>query len=505
MSESNLLKSSRQTHLCGCLTVLFPRMWKGSTAAVLCLATLSVGATTASAEVPICGKDGDPESKQAVDDGRQLSEIIAIHTCWKADTENGKHQYLNDLYGRWVVEQEPSATSASMVRDYESEKRGAIARFFMGKSNGAVVTVKLKVRDPDVEFTVPLVAVNYHGRSGEGQAFVTNITTSDMALPDFRISPNTSVSIDASARTTDEVDVQAAGVVLAAVKDSLSIAAPAGSLLTSVNREQVQRVATAYDSALSKLLSTTISESLSAGRVLSEWYPGASFLVAVEVPKSIRTKNDQRGKDKIAEQRTMYFRIRMACPRLSVFDTVSACEIGTPNLRALINSPYREPGNNPRQIRGGPGFTGATYREIATDLAGRVNPNQVLAFRLGVGKTLRQFLAEQEWFLGLSKKMVDLPEQQKAVADAAVGDGDRKGTTKQKETLRESTVAADEFCQAVVDKLFSAGLSHLDAQIGLWALATGVPDFAASRSVFQSAPRCLEQLPGKGWAFTPEI
>ncbi|MEH3098854.1 hypothetical protein [Sphingomonas adhaesiva] len=459
---------------------------------------------TATAQTPICARDGDPDSTQAVSDGRQLSEIIAVDTCWKADTENGKHQYLNDLYGRWVVEQEPPVTRANLVRSYQSEKRGAIARFFVGKSNGAVVTVKLKLRDPDVEFTVPLLSVNYNGKSGEGQAFITNITTSDMGLPDFRLSPNTSVTVEASARTTDEVDVQSAGVVLAAVKDSLSIAAPAGSLLTSVNREQVQRVAAAYDSALSKLLSTTISESMSASRVLSEWYPGASFLVAVDVPRSIRTINDRGDKGKSTGQRTMYFRIRMACPRLSVFDTVSACESGSTNLRALINSPYRDPGNSARQVQGEPGFTGTTYQKIAADLAGRINPNQVLAFRVGVGKTLRQFLTEQEWFLMLSKKMVDLPAEQKVVADAAVAEGALKATKEEKKTLTASIVAADEFCQAVVDKLFSAGLSHLDAQIGLWALATGVPDFAASRSVFQGAPRCTEQLPGAGWSFSTD-
>lgn len=467
------------------------------------LATTSALAAPAVAESPSCMADGDSESQQKVGDGRQLSEIIGVHSCWDADTENGKHHYLGDLYGRWIVEQVPLEQKHSLVRDYNSEKRSAVARFFVGKSNGAVISLKLKMRDPDVEFTMPLVALNYNGRSGEGQAFVTSITTSEMGLPDFRISPNSSVAVEASARLANEVDVQSTGIVLAAVKDSLSIASPAGSLLTSINRDQVQRVATAYDSALSKLLSTTISESMSAGRLLSEWYPGASFLVVAEVPESIRTFRDKEaGGRNVVQKRQMMFRVSMACPRLSVFDTVSACET---NLRTLINSPYRLAGKNARQVVGAPGFDGDTYKKVAADLAGRINPNQVLAFRLGVGKTLRQFLTEQEWFLSLSKKMVDVPTKERAIADAAVADGQGGPTTAELTTLKPSLLAADEFCEAVVDKLYSAGLSRLDSKIGLWALATGVSDFAASRSIFQNARRCAEHLPGKGWTFVPAV
>lgn len=503
MTKSNLfgLVEQQNIHLPYLATFARTRL----TLAVMAAGAAFVASTPTAAEAWTC-KDGESDTVQAVTDGRQLSQIIGVHSCWSANVENGKHQYLNDLYGRWVMEQITSDKPDNLVRDYKSEKRSPLARFFVGKSNGSVISVKLRMRDPDVEFTIPIVAVNYNGKSREGEAFITNVTTSEMGFPDFRISANSSVSVEASARLTDEVDVQSANIVLSAVRDSLSIAAPAGSLLTSVNRDQVQRVATAYDSALSKLLSTTISESMSAGRLLSEWYPGASFLVSVEVPSSIRTLGDNAPRAPGAhQQRRIMFRVGMACPRLSVFDTVSACESGTTNVRSLINSPYRDAGRNPRQVIGEPGFTSETYKKIASDLFGRVNANQVLSFRLGVGKTLRQFLTEQEWFLSLSKKMVDISPLDKSAAEASLSDKEAGSVNRNKKAPEIPILAADEFCTAVVDKLFSAGLSRLDSQIGLWALATGVPDFAASRSVFQAAPRCTEQLPAKVWTYAPTV
>jgi hypothetical protein len=445
-----------------------------------------------------CASERDAEEMASIGETRQLSEIIGVRSCWDANVANDKQQYLNDLYGRWVIEELTADRSSQLVRSYRLEKRGAIARLFMGRSNGLVAAVRLKVRDPDIEFTIPLVAVQYNGRSGEGQAFVTSITTSDMSMPDFRVSANSSVSIEASARQTNDVDVQSASVALTAIKDSLAIAAPSGSLLTSVNREQVQRVATAYDTAISKLLSTTIAEATSAGRLMSEWYPGASFIVAVEVPDTVKTMTR-------SASRRLLFRVSMACPRPSVFDTASVCETGTLNLRMLINSPYRTAGNTARYAIGKPGFTGDEYRALVKDMGGRVSAQQVLSFRLGVGKSLRQYIIEQEWFLSLSKKMVDPSSSEQLIVGKVTSSGDDRALPekeKEKEkVLRSAQHAANEFCSAVIDKLFSAGLSQLDAKIGLWAIATGIPDFAVSRGYFQSAAGCRNLLPGKDWTF----
>jgi len=465
----------------------------------------TAGAGVPNSETPAnCAADtADGESGSVPSETRQLSALIGVHNCWQADLSNDKLYFLNDLYARWIVEEMPLTDSTSLVRDYKREKRNPVARFFVGKASGAIMSVKIHVRDPDIDFTVPLVAIDYNGRSGQGQAFVTTITNSDMGLPDFRLSPNSSVAIEATARLTDEVDVQAAGVVLAAVRDTLAIASPAGSLLTSLNRDQVQRVSTAYDSTFSKLLSTTISESTSVGRLMSEWYPGSSIIVSVNLPDNIKTIS-QTG------NRRLIFKISLACPRLSVFDATTVCLSGVAsndgdNMRVLINSPYKKGGSGARQVTGRPGFASVPYSNAVAGLGERVNAHQVLNFRLGIGKTLRQYMTEQEWFIGLSKKMVSPDEKTVAAANQAVIEG---GETELKPAdrnlLTPAKSAADEFCKAVVDRLFAAGLSRLDSQIGLWAIATGIPDFSTSRGFFQNASGCVEYLPGESWRYASE-
>ncbi len=459
----------------------------------------------AKVSAPTCAADTAEGNDVSVpSETRQLSTVIGVHNCWQADVSNDSLYFLNDLYARWVVEEIPFADSNSLVREYKLEKRSPLVRFFVGKSAGAVMSIKIHMRDPDVDFTIPLVSVDYTGRSGQGEAFVTSIIKSDMSLPDFRISPNSSVSIEATARLTDEVDVQAAGVVLAAVRDSLSIASPAGTLLTSLNRDQVQRVSAAYDNALSRLLSTTISESTSAGRMMSEWYPGASIVVSITLPENIRTR---RG----TEDRRLHFRVSMSCPRLSIFDATSVCLTGArdsdgDNMRTLINSPYKKGKAESRFVTGRPGYASPSYAVAVQGLSERINAHQVLAFRLGVGKTLRQYLTEQEWFIGLSKKMVEPDEKTVEVANKAVNEDSESGLSNDAiKLLTPAKNAADEFCEAVVDRLSAAGLSKLDAQVGLWAIATGVPDFTASRSFFQRAPGCVQHLPGPTWRYAVDL
>lgn len=449
-------------------------------------------------------------------DPRRLTETIGVLDCWEADVGNDKHYYLNDLYARWVIE-EIGARGTPLVRDYRAETPPFVERIFVGHTRGTVTSVKIKMHDPDIDFTIPLLSVDYNGKVGQGQAFVTNLLTSDMSLPDFRLSPNSSVSIEATSRITNEVDVHATGIVLGTLKDALSIAAPGSSLLTSINREQVQKVSGAYDAALSNLLSRTIAESTTTGRLMSEWYPGASVLVSIDVPAKIRTTGQVlESKKTKATLRRLWFRLTLTCPRLSIFDTVSVCETDggeDKNLRVLINSPNRKPSGTVNGVVGQPGHDSPQYQAAVTDLAQRVTPHQVLNFRMGDSKSLRQFMTEQEWFISLSKKMVQPDEgvttiASQVVATEAEGSAntvrEQQTLANQRAALSPSTAAAEEFCTAVVEKLYSAGLSQLDSEIGLWAIATGIPDFATSRDIFAAANGCRNRLPGNGWSFVDQ-
>ncbi|HMJ92542.1 MAG TPA: hypothetical protein VK472_00435 [Allosphingosinicella sp.] len=452
--------------------------------------------------------------------------MIGVKECWPTVVDDDSQLYLNDLYTRWIVEEIGADPSLSMARDYHAEKHSAIERFFVGRKREATVTVKIRMRDPDVDFTIPLLSVDYDGRRGQGQSFTTLVSRSDMSLPAFRITPSTSASLETQARSSNQIDMQATGIVLSALKDTLSIASPASSLLTSINREQVQRTANAYDTALSKLLSSTKAETMTTSRLLSEWQQGASFLISVDVPANIRTTNST-GAD-----RRLWFRIKMACPRLSAFDTLSVCELSDGNVLTLITSPHLQD-----DFAGQPGVASATYRTAVDRLRGRISPHQILSFPLGPGKTVRQFLTEQEWFISLSKKVLTAPatvnrdaasgatsvamttELGNASTTSGGGSAGAGNATPPAEgqraapppedagTVTENTLEANELCEAIAEKLYSAGLSRLDANIGLWAAITGMPDFTNSRGIFQNAASCREHLPRDtaAWRFETPI
>ncbi|MGZ8286839.1 MAG: hypothetical protein ACXW27_16015 [Allosphingosinicella sp.] len=483
----------------------------GLTLPVLLLTALpsQAGAQTAVSPAGLCSKNGATPRDFAAD-ARRLSHFVGIHECWQADLADGRQYYLNDLYTRWIVE-EVGATAAAMPRDYRAERRSPIARFFVGKTRGTTLSVKIRMRDPDVDFTIPILSLNYDGRRGQGEAFTTLLSRSDMGLPDFRITPTTSASIDASVRSSNEIDVQAAGIVLSTLRDALTIASPGSSLLTSINRDQVQRTSTAYDTALSRLLSTTVAETATTGRLLSEWQPGNAILVSVDIPNSIRTE----GTDPTLPRR-LWFKISMACPRLSAFDTLNVCEITAPesNQPLLLSSRHFEAaGDNPYR-KGEPGIRSSEYFNAVWYMHDRISPHQVLSFRVANGKTLRQFLTEQEWFIAMSKALVTAGSEDSSAAAAVAAESggaavpvDPAAAPRASEPSRNISVdpkddklrtkieKASELCEAISEKFYSAGLSRLDANIGVWAAITGMPDFATSRGIFQSSPACREHLP----------
>lgn len=466
------------------------------------------------------------EQCETVADGRLVSGIVDVRECWPSNLGDEEQYYLNDLYTRWVVE-DVSGNFGAMVRDYKRERRSPLERFFLGKTRNTTITVKIHMRDPDVDFTLPLLVVDYSGKRGEGQVFTTTLTRSDMGLADFRITPTTSANIETSARSSSELDVQATGMVLGTLRDALAIVSPGSSLLTSINREQIQKTSTAYDAALSRLLSSTVSETITSGRLLSEWHAGNKVLVSVTVPRSVRTLENQNDPDsQQVGTRRLTFKIGMTCPRLSAFDTLSVCEVMDGSVPVLVAPGYPSAPESDSAAGGWPGWDSNRYKVAVGKLRGRLSPQQVLSFRLAQNKTLRQFLTEQEWFLSLSKTIVTVrpsvnvaaaKEAEKRPPDTGADEQARpapvlaeapaagNGPQQASQELQDSVKSANELCQAITEKLYSAGLSRLDSSIGLWAAITGMSDFSNARGVFQNAPACRSNMPvgpAKGrWRF----
>ena len=312
--------------------------------------------------------------------------------------------------------------------------------------------------------------------------------------PSFRITPNTSVSFALTAYSSQHLDVQAAGIVLSVVKQGAALVSPAGALATSLNKDSIKQTSTLIDSSISQLVSSSYEETIVESRLLSEWSPHFAIDAVFYVPPEFyRPSRGQKPSSPLAVR----YRITMGCPRLSVFDTVNGCE---DRAKSIIYSKYHN-----GAVAGNPSPANPQYQALLNDLATRVSAHQVLDFKLGNGTSLRQYLLQQEWFLSYAKQI--------AQYDSGVS-----GTSSAPTQARNYNYRADitaQFCEAVVDKLFTAGLSKLDAGIGLWAIATGLPDFASLGGAFKSSstcnahlPRALDQEQGRplqtNWAFTGE-
>ena len=452
-----------------------------------------------------------------VPDQRVLTSFVGVSECWSADVENGSQKYLNNLYTTLVVNRVSSISEdggkngrETFARDYQAERRNIFERIFAGKTTSILISAKIHIRDPDVDFTVPFLSIDYNGKSGQGESFVTNLTRSDMAQPFFRLTPNSNISVTIDARSSVDMDINAGGAVIGTLKDALALAAPGSSLVTTVNNAQLNKIASTFDSGLSKLWSNSVSESSTSGKLISEWYPHAAIFVSVDLPRGVRTEYDRpseqdgdasKRSDKDS-RRTLWFKIQLSCPRLSIFDTTNICEFidaNYPRRQVLASSPYimsdgkdpskdirvsDDPKNNTSfSMSGAPGHTSLIYQQYVHDLKGRIDPSQVLNYNLEAGKSVRQYITAQDWYATLTKTFKATTIDKKApAAKVASTDLSRAG----------------EFCEAVVEQLYNAGLSGLDSDIALWALAYGLPDFVSYRNEFQDR-NCIDNMPA-GWS-----
>lgn len=450
---------------------------------------------------------GDPIDIQETRDGTGL---VGLHSCWAANPANDKVRNLNDLYVRWTVERIEASTIKDRARDYDSEKRPAILRLFFGQDNSFVSSLRIDMHDPNLTFVLPLVTFGHEGRVGKGESWATDVISDDQTAKYFRVGANTSATIAVTAKANKEMDVRAASNVIGALRSIASLVSPGGSLLTTLNRETSTRTAEEVDQAISNIWSESISEQQISGRSLDEWYENASFLVQVNVPEFVRLAKDP-GQNK-REQLERWYRVRLSCPRYSMFYSRTAC---ANRPTAMIHALYGDGQGDQDRI----GFRLWDFQDAVRPIFDRVSAEQILNFPLAPNKTIQSYLSDQPWytkFLRMEDK-ASIAESGKVklqtpAGGGAAGAGAAAGARVAEPTPQdgpppedsssdkvEKTRSAEDYailCHSVVDVLYGAGLSAFDSRLALWALVTNSQDFVGLRSKFQGAYDCRNLLPG---------
>jgi hypothetical protein len=368
-------------------------------------------------------------------------------------------QNYSDLYTRVELVGPPSegAGSSPHLRDYALENRSWLSQVWSSKTNTVTMKADVNIADPAMGVSMPLFSVTYASGLKLGNTWTTNFTASDVSSPLFRIGPNTSVKVQLEAQVSTDFKSQGAAMAIGAITTAVQIASPASTLLTTLSKDEVGAKATAIDRALSGLLSKSISEQISLGRLADSWSPNASISLSGCAPFARVEGGYTPSGDGVCGSATDIdghfdvpigqWRLKLACPRLSVFDARDICHpIGglTPPDDGVINLAVP-----------------ANLTAAETDISNSAKDAEILSFKLASGTNIEAFVQAQTWY----STFIAAP------------------------TSGAAKTAADftQFCSGAITGLESAGLSQLDSALVLRAMIRQMPRVTAYQAKFEAA------------------
>lgn len=383
----------------------------------------------------------------------QLERYIGIDSSkWPAPDHQAS---FSDLYtriefhsGSYRAGMTPSAASSTnTARDYTQESRGWLSRVLSTETDSVTTLASVQIANPELKVSVPLFSVTHASGSGLGNSWATDFTSSDVRSPLFRIGPNTTVTIDLSAKVSSDLKSQGTSLAVNAITQAVKIANPSAALLTTLSSSNVNSAATAIDTALSGLLSKDIAEDIQLGRLANSWQPGAQFTFYGCSP-FVRSENQSANNvcgrnvdiDGDTDVEVGEWTLALTCPRLSAFDPRDICHsIGD---AALTSNGTVLPDN-----------LLAAKKEIAAN----ISDSQVLEFPLSSQVTVSAFSQSQIWFTTFV---------------TAIG-----------HSAKPSDYGA--FCAGAVGAYESSGLSQLDSEMALRALIRSLGQLSGARSQFK--------------------
>lgn len=396
----------------------------------------------------------------------QLERYIGIDSSkWPAPDYQAS---FSDLYTRLELHSDsyragvtPStASSPNTARDYMQENRGWLSRVLSTETDSVTTLASVQIANPELKVSVPLFSVTHASGSGLGNTWATDFTSSDVQSPLFRIGPNTTITIDLSAKVSSDLKSQGTSLAVNAITQAVKIANPSAALLTTLSSSNVNSAATAIDTALSGLLSKDIAEDIQLGRLANSWQPGAQFTFygcSPFVRSENQPANDVCGRnvdiDGGEDVEVGEWTLSLTCPRLSAFDPRDICHpIGS---AALTSNGTVLPDNGP-----------AAKKEIAAN----IGDSQVLEFPLSSQITVSAFSQSQTWFTTFV---------------TAIG-----------HSAKPSDYGA--FCAGAVGAYEASGLNQLDSEMALRALIRSLGQLSGVRSQFKkggSGDSCMPYAP----------
>lgn len=328
------------------------------------------------------------------------------------------------------------ASATSGLRNYAAESRVWWQRWYAGHLASKTAQLHINVSAPNVSSSATLAAFTHESTRETGERFETDVRHHTLATPFFRIQPDATVELQLEFNLGYTVSSETVGAVLSTATTALNVLGPKSTLLTELNREEVNNAAGFLDSTLSSVLNEDITERLQSTHGIEDWLSGQVAVFEIRLPRHhvrrIRDIAPDSGPE-VGE-----WRVELELPRTSIFSDYSPCV----RIARRMHCPQLYQYRTKRTI------SRLTLEYRARDLQGSLaylTSAEALDFKLANDVSLGTYLRDREWFTDAVSRF-----------NGAAGDA------------QEATHAT--FCRQVMRAATDVGMNSIDAHVALWAI-----------------------------------
>lgn len=381
--------------------------------------------------------------------------ITAIDIPENGNAKNGLHK---DANAKWISERDKDTP------DLPYKSRHWLERWLVGKD--FAINLTLGVEGGLYKASVPIVTLSHKSNAKEGERWNRSIEHT-LGLPLFLVessSPDPKLTFTLKGSVDYRSSIAAEAVNLA--REVAKGIAPQSTVVTKLSAPALESRANALDNAISQLFGMGLTENQATQNPVWRWRYDKGFAISLSIPAN-ESNFSSEGKLGIGS-----WLVTFEEPRPSIFAEWKICPpeshdgwASDSNKRADLTDgtslDLRCAESRDAAIR-------AVFREVDGDAVLRT---PLVSFAKPGASTnelgsISAYLTQRDWY---TKAVGELGDTAKAAA------------------------AAPEFCRKVRGAIVDVGLSPLDADIVVWAVAYNMPDLPGRTTIQQDAT-CLKSI-----------
>ncbi|ARJ65722.1 hypothetical protein WV31_08675 [Magnetospirillum sp. ME-1] len=169
--------------------------------------------------------------------------------------------------------------------DYDKERRTWLERLLWGENTTFSLVANIEVHSRlNYRAPIPLYSVS-HSSGKEGEGFDVNLKDIWYS-PLIRVTADTRLTTEVVAHYKKEIKTGAVSAALRVAEVAAGQLAPGGSLLTSLNIDQVRKEAKVWDTAISQMSSSDTNETRGGTSLAKTWDANKTVVVSLLAPGS---------------------------------------------------------------------------------------------------------------------------------------------------------------------------------------------------------------------------